>query len=282
MLKVPDRHQLSLEFAAGNGRRTHLSRQYAAYPFHICRPFWLENDPDGMATLYLQSCSGGLYGGDRLSVLIRALPHAQAHVTTQASTIVYALEGESVRAELNIDTREGSFLEVFNDPLILFPNASVDNSVSITCAENSMVLYSDAYLAHDPEGLGYGFGTLESSITVAFDGDRRPSVMDRVRLTGAHFRESMPGASGRWPVHGSFFAISRFEDSGRLLRRTLDLVDAQQKLDLYAGGSELPFGGGIAFRIAARSAVAYRRAVGELWCAIREEIFGISPLPRRK
>ena len=50
------------------GGRTFLGGQLTPHPFHITRPFYRPDDPAGMATLYLQSSSGGLYGDDQLDL----------------------------------------------------------------------------------------------------------------------------------------------------------------------------------------------------------------------
>ena len=64
--------RIELRFARGPDGSTHVERQLASYPFHLCRALRLPGDPDGMATLYLQSCAGGLFEHDRLSVSIVA------------------------------------------------------------------------------------------------------------------------------------------------------------------------------------------------------------------
>jgi len=280
MLKALNPSQLSLEFAAAGHRGTYLARQYAAYPFHICRPFWLEQDPEGMATLYLQSCSGGLYGGDHLYCSVTARPGSRAHVTPQASTILHALEGESVSTDLLIHADERAILEVINEPLILFPGASLDARVAITCAGDAVVLYHDAFLAHDPEGGGGVFGRLSSSLSVTFSGDEEAAVLDRMQIDGACFRDALPGASGRWAVHGSYYVISRNLEAARFARNAIEQLTPSA--ELYAGGSILPSGSGVIFRIAATSAVSYRRAISSLWQATRFHMFGLVPQSRRK
>jgi hypothetical protein len=80
--------EASLHFSRGGGR-TVLARQRVPYPFHATRTFYLDRARPEIATLYLQSASGGLYRGDSVALSIVADPHAAAHVTTQASTIVH-------------------------------------------------------------------------------------------------------------------------------------------------------------------------------------------------
>src|SRR5437763_6374150 len=64
---------LALEFSRDPRGRTFLSRQYAAYPFHICRTQYLDARSE-LATVYIQSCSGGLYENDRLQIEVAAQP----------------------------------------------------------------------------------------------------------------------------------------------------------------------------------------------------------------
>ena len=73
------RSRLELSFAVGADGETQLTHQFAGYPFHLCRPFRLNGDPAGMLTLYLQSCSGGIYEGDRLSTFVQIAEGAAAH-----------------------------------------------------------------------------------------------------------------------------------------------------------------------------------------------------------
>ena len=126
------RGNLELTFARDSGGRTYLRRQFAGYPYHVCRPFSYAGDPPGMATLYLQSCAGGIYRGDRLREHIVAEAGGAAHVTTQAATIVHSMDRGSARQEVLIEAAAGSFVEVLPEPFILFPQAHFASDLRIT------------------------------------------------------------------------------------------------------------------------------------------------------
>jgi urease accessory protein len=79
------------------GGRTALLHQHVPYPFHITRPFHLHPASPELATLYLQSASGGLYAGDDLSLALHVGQGAAAHVTTQSATIVHACHARPAR-----------------------------------------------------------------------------------------------------------------------------------------------------------------------------------------
>ena len=86
-----------------------LSRQRLPYPFHATRPFYLDRERPEIATLYLQSASGGLYRGDSVALSIIADPHSAAHITTQASTIVHHTHKRRVIQRTQIDIGEHCF-----------------------------------------------------------------------------------------------------------------------------------------------------------------------------
>src|ERR1700720_1634767 len=76
------------------GGRTVLRHQHVGYPFHVTRAFQLDRKRPDLATLYLQSASGGLYAADRLALGVTAGAGPALNLTTQASTVVHVGRGE--------------------------------------------------------------------------------------------------------------------------------------------------------------------------------------------
>jgi urease accessory protein len=74
---------------ASCGGCTFLARQSVPYPFHITLSHRLDAARLDIATLSLQSASGGLYRGDRLALSIEARPSACAHVTSQVAIVAH-------------------------------------------------------------------------------------------------------------------------------------------------------------------------------------------------
>src|SRR5436305_7430532 len=79
---VRERLNAELVFSRDVNGRTYLRRQLVRYPFHVCRPFYVEKDPPGMATLYVQCCSPGLLQGDNLRTSVIVDDDAFVHFTT--------------------------------------------------------------------------------------------------------------------------------------------------------------------------------------------------------
>ena len=125
----PQTAQAELEFACDAGGATYLHRQRVGYPFHVGRSLKMAGDPAGMPTLYLQSCSGGIFEGDELRLRIAAGEGAAAHVATAASTVVHSMVGRSASQQVEIHAQTGSLLEYLPDPAILFPHAKLASGV---------------------------------------------------------------------------------------------------------------------------------------------------------
>src|SRR3981081_435948 len=69
------------------GGRTVLRRQHVGYPFHVTRAFQLDRMRPDLATLYLQSASGGLYAADRLTLDLAVGAGSALNPTTQTPTV---------------------------------------------------------------------------------------------------------------------------------------------------------------------------------------------------
>jgi len=196
----PRRVAAHLAFRRAGGR-TMLAAQRTPHPFHITRPFHLAGDPDGMATLYLQSSAGGLYGDDDLSLDIETGRGAAAHVTTQASSIVHASRGGRTRQAVTLRAGEGSFLEYLPDPAILFAGADLEAEVTAHLAPGARLLLSDSALTHDPAGQGAPFLRYANTLTI-HSPDGAAIARDRSVVTGQEWHRR----TGRLPVHGMLIA----------------------------------------------------------------------------
>ena len=93
------------------GGRTVLRRQHVGYPFHVTRAFQLDRMRPDLATLYLQSASGGLYAADRLSLDLVVGAGSALNLTTQASTVVHdgRGQGSTMRQSRSLSARMITF-----------------------------------------------------------------------------------------------------------------------------------------------------------------------------
>jgi urease accessory protein len=281
---VPDRGRVTegraeAVFATDAEGRTFLARQYASYPFHVCRAQYLDPDQPDMASLYLQSSAGGLFAGDRLALSFATHAGARAHVTTAASTIVYRMEEGEARQTTALEARPDSLLEYLPDPAILFPQARLHSHLSLRLAAGARAIVGESFLAHDPAGMGEPFGLFESEMQVT-DWGGRLLALDRFRVTGAEMNVRIVGVNGPYLMQGTLLVLGDGLESGLMLAA----LRAQFTQDpaVHGGVSTLPNGAGIWARILAAEGAALTSVMTSLWSAARCQLTGVSPAQRRK
>ena len=277
--RAPLAGRLEVAFQRSPDGRTYIDRQFASYPFHICRPHFLDPSLPSMATLYCQSVSGGLFAGDRLQGRFEAGPAAQVHVTTQASTIVHSMEEGDARQQMRIVAGADSFVEFLPDPAILFPRARLKSRLEIQIHPSASVICADAFLHHDPDGLDEAFGSFESEITVR-RGRKAPLVVDRQRVEGADLIDRRIGVTGAYLVQGTIMVMTQ------KLAPTALLPDIRRALEghegIYAGASLLPGDCGVWARLLAVDGACFKAGLEAVWGAARVALTGAGAPPRRK
>jgi urease accessory protein len=269
--------RLALTFKRDGRGRTFLDRQYASYPFHVCKTLYQDEALPGMGTIYTQSCAGGLFEGDRHTVEITAAAGSQAHVTTQASTIVHSMEQGRAQQHMLVRAEAGSFLEVLPNPQILFPHAFYCGTARIIAGEGATVLLSESFLTHDPDGAARPPRAYRSEIVVEQPNGRLFAI-DRLRMDEETFRLSAPGTLGMFRACGTLLVIA----PGRMpLHAALPGVTGAG--DGFAiGMSLLPRGAGQLFRVLASDGVKLSRALFQCWSWSRLALTGSPPRARRK
>ena len=124
--------QLEFQFDRLVGR-THLVASHQEPPLRVVRAFAHD---DGAALVHLHNVSGGLLGGDHLSLFAAVGPKARVQVTTTGATRIYRpREGVAAAVQSNeITVGEGALLEYVPDPLIPFAGARLSQRTTIHLA----------------------------------------------------------------------------------------------------------------------------------------------------
>ncbi len=265
----------SLHFNRGGGR-TVLTRQHVPYPLHATRAFYLDRDRPELATLYLQSASGGLFRGDRVTLSIVVGPQAAAHVTTQASTIVHRTQQHAAAQTTRIEIGEQAFAAVTPDPLVLFPGAEISCSCEIDLAATARAIITDGLTHHDPEGTGRPFAHYSNSIIVRGHKSQL-LVADRSSVAGEAMLEP------RSPL-GPFRSVGTVLVLGQGAERCDPgvLEDRLAVVGCVAGISKLPNNAGIGGRILAANGGALAHGLETAFAIAFEALIGVPPARRRK
>jgi urease accessory protein len=264
-----------LQFHVGGGR-TRLGRQRVPYPLHVTRPFYLDPKRPDIATLYLQSASGGLYCGDRLTLAIGVAAGAAAHVTTQSATIVHDARGQAAALTTSITVGTGGFLAYTPDPLVLFPGAAIESATDIVLAEGASALLCDGFTWHDPEATGRAFDRCAFT-SIVRDRQGRAIICDRGSVRGVHFL-------GPCSPMGHYRAVGTMLVLGCGSER-LDPREFEDRLDAFgclSGVSPAPGGIGYCARILAPDGGTLACGLAAAFTLAFTALTGVQPSPRRK
>ena len=250
-LAVADRvHQLDLVFGQPGGTGpTRLVSRRVAYPFSVADVFRLDKASRNMATVILQSASGGLFEDEDLSLSVTAEPGAQARFATPSAAVVHGMRGGGMACQdVTLKAGQGAWLEYLPKPLILFPGSRLRQRIAIESAEDATVLASDGFLMHTPRGAEGSFDWLDTSTEI-----RRPGgevvARERMRVTGATIAKGSAGLSGDFRAFGWIALIGAAPD----MPAEAAMLDAIAGCGepVYAGASRLPGDCGVMVRVAA-------------------------------
>lgn len=264
-----------LEFRR-NGHRTRIGRQFVSYPFHMTRPFDLDQDIQHLLTVYQQSSSGGLYRADNLSSKYTIGKQAAAHVTTQAATMVHNCYGEPAVQTLEIDAGEDSFFAFTPDPMVLFPGASSQTRTHIKMSSKATVLLTESFDRHDPTASNKVFDRISSHMDVR-DEAGKLLLRDLFSVDGVDL-VSKSSPAGTWRIVTNGLILG---DLG-CLPSPASLNDIGRTKGAILGVSSLPNGAGWGVRCLAKSATAARSVCDQLLHICAESALGAVPALRRK
>lgn len=267
--------KLSLQFANNIEGKTYLESQYASYPFHICRTQYYDNDPYGMANIYIQSASGGIYENENLSTDVIASAQSHSHVTTQASTIVHSMPNGMAHQNININASDHAYTEYISDPLILFPESNLRSNINVHIDETSTAVIADAFLLHFLNGEDDLFRQFSSSLQI-YTEDSELLVKDVYLANPGNFIHNQR----KYISMGTISIINRANLDDSLLASLQTLM--QTNNDIYGGATLLPNHCGIIMKFLAPDGVALKKAMIESWVMIRESLVNIKPKIRRK
>lgn len=272
---VGRRAEARLVFARGGGA-TVLTRQHVPYPFHVTRVFRLHPEAPDLASLYLQSASGGLYRSDHLTLSIEARPGARAFVTTQAGTVVHRGGPLPTRQDTRVRIGSEAFLAYTPDPLILFPGAHVSVATEVEAEPGARAVLTESVACHDPAGGGLPFDRLTMSLRLT-DPAARTLVRERSAIDGPAFADAA-SPLGSHRAYGTMLLLGPADllPAPRLLQTEADAVGC------LAGASPLPNGAGLGLRLLASDGGRLSAGLDALARLAFRALSGCAPARRRK
>ena len=265
--QVDGRLMLRVERADGADRLRDL---YMHDPLRVLFPRPAKGDP---LQAVLATTSGGLVGGDRLTLDIAVGENAALQVVGQAAEKIYRSLGADTRVTLRLDAAPGSLLEVLPQGTILFDGARLRRTVAINVAEGARVLTGEILsLGRAASGERVTSGLLRDRWQIRRDG--RLVWADALALDGdiAAAVASPSGFGGASALGTLLYAGPDGERGLELARSLLD----QAATGVRRGASLVD--GIMVVRFLSADGAALRTAFGAFWRGFRA---GACGLPER-
>jgi urease accessory protein len=253
--------------------RTVLTSCRSTVPLQVLAPIALD---DPAAVVSVLNPTGGLVGGDRLSIDVVTGPGAHACLTTPSATRVYRTTGPAAEQQVTLRLGPGAALEWVPDHTIPFPGSAFQQAIHVDLGDGARLILVDAFATgRVARGEAWTFRSLDSLLS-ARDGQRW-RVRDRLCLRGG---EEWAGL-GRAEHHAYFGTVVVLGARPTTDLGALITARVGERTDVRVGAGALS-GGGWIVRVLAASAMALTEALAEVWTLSRRLLLDLGPLPLRK
>jgi urease accessory protein len=270
--------ELRLEYAKRDGR-TIIARSHCTTPWHLLPPIYL--DDTGAVYTLLVNPSGGLVGGDRLSIDMRLGEEAHVLVSAPSANRVYRSQGEVSIQEIEITIGAGAVLEWLPEHTIPFAGSRFRQTIHATLEPGATIVLWDAIasgrIARDER---WAFTSLENEIRITTAEGQ--SLVERYALDPATDLGSV-GLAAQWNYVASLYVVNDTvapEVWSRLEARIGLLLD--ERTGSLLGGVSQPAAPGVAVKLLARAAPDLTGALDALWATVRAELWNLPPVAWRK
>jgi urease accessory protein len=294
---------LSYEFER-EGQRTVLRRSSCSSPWHHFPPAYL--DDSGCAYTWLVNPSGGVVGGDHVTVEAQLYAHTHVLVTSPSANRVYRSLSEPAIQEVRLSVGPHARLEWVPELTIPFAGSRFRQSIHVDLAPGATVVLWDAIASgRVARQERWAFASVENEICMrglappseavpvpveAEGGEEAggqapplkaepvPLLVERYRLVPGRLPESV-GLVGSWDYVASLFVVGDEVDVD--IWKGLDAALAtimEQRSGLVLGGVSTLEASGLAVKLVARSAPDLNMTLEAIWTAVRKHLWNL-PVP---
>jgi urease accessory protein len=271
---VGRRGALSYEFERA-GPRTVLTRSSCTSPWHHFPPSYL--DDSGCAYTWLVNPSGGLVGGDHVSVEAQLRAGTHVLMTSPSANRVYRSLSEPAVQEVHLSVGPEARLEWLPEVTIPFAGSRLRQSIHVDLAPGATVVMWDT-IASGRVAMRerWAFAAIENEICIRTT--LGGLVVERYRLVPGRLPESV-GLVGGWDYVASLFVIGDAVDADVWQRLDVALAAIlEQRPGLVLGAVSTPATPGLAVKFVARTAPDLTETLAAIWAAVREDLWNL-PVP---
>jgi urease accessory protein len=270
--------KLALEYVR-KGDRTVFGRTSCRTPWHLLPPIYL--DDSSSAYTLLVNPSGGLVGGDHLSIDLSVGEKAHALISTPSANRVYrSLSKDSVQM-VNLTVGPEGILEWVPEHTIPFAGSRFRQTIDVTLSEGATLMLWDAVasgrIAH---GERWKFTTFENQICITTASEA--SVKEHYVLSPGD-KQGGIGLAEEWDYVGSLFVIGDAVDTTIWASLETALADVlEERSGQVLGGVSQPAVPGLVVKLLAHSAPALTAVLNDLWKVVRWALWKLPPARLRK
>jgi urease accessory protein len=160
----------------------------------------------GGALVHLHNISGGVLGGDSLSLSVNVEQNAYAQLTSTSATRLYRSQADTAPASqtTTISIKEGGVLEYLPDPLIPFAGARYRQHTCIELSHNAGLFWWETVApGRLAKGECFAYDVLEMSVEITVQG--RPIALEHFMLEPAIRRLTSFARLGPYRYFCSFY-----------------------------------------------------------------------------
>lgn len=260
------------------GTRTVQTYASATSPWHAFPPSELEDS--GCAYVWLVNTSGGLVGGDQVTMEATLASDSHVVMTTPSATRVYRTLEAPVEQRIQLSVGSNARLEWLPDVTIPFAGSKLRQTLHVNLSEGATALVWEAMasgrVAREER---WAFSTFENEICITTAAGR---VVERFRIAGesANSRRSL---ASEWDYVASAFVIGDGISSEvwSALEETLAAI-LDQWPGLVLGGVSEVCVPGLAIKILARSAPDLTAVLEEVRRCVRLHLWQLPAVALRR
>lgn len=276
--------KLRLQFAHRQERqRTELVSSEQRIPLQVIRAFHLEN---GAALVHLHNLSGGILGGDHLSLSVEVGPAAHVQLTTTSATRLYRQRESQLpaRQTQRISVREQGLLEYLPDQLIPFAGSRYQQQTQITLDEGAGLfwweLVAPGRAARD-EIFMFDLLSIETEISA----NNQPVAIEHNKLEPQRHKLTAFSRLAHYPYFCSFYICKvglapacweKLESELQVLARQMS-----QQHETYWGVSTL-IAEGLVIKGVSTQGRKLINGLYAFWQAVKMSLYGQIAIPPRK
>ncbi len=265
---------LRLSLSKDASGKTTIKDVWKQIPLQTLRAFYYDQNEPGLAIVYILNPTGGTLQGDRIRIDVTMGTGAKAHLTTQAATKIYRMNADYATQTVNLNLKEGSYLEYLPDQIIPYRDSRYYQEVNVVMGRYSSLIYWEILT---PGRIGrehFEFDIFYSKLNVE-DEIGSPMLSDTLVLEPRASNLTRKGLMGEYDVLGNLYVVSESVDS-----QLVDKIQAvSQQEGTLQGVSPTSMTRGLVARVLGPSSRVVRGTLEAMWNEARISVLG-SPAPK--